>query len=149
MYRFERTQIVPRRRAEVFAFFSDAANLEALTPTFLKFKIETPLPIEMRAGALIEYRLKLYGVPVHWQTRIESYEPERQFVDTQLKGPYKVWHHTHTFVELPGGRTEIGDAVNYALPLAPFSAIAHPFVKRALRQIFDYRQKVVAERFGE
>lgn len=147
MPRFERTQLVPRPRAEVFAFFADAANLEALTPKFLSFQITTPLPIEMRAGALIEYELRLYRVPIRWKTLIEAFEPETRFIDVQLRGPYRTWRHVHTFRDHPLG-TEIVDEVDYTLPLRPFSAIALPLVRRQLRAIFDYRAKAVTERFG-
>jgi len=145
--RLERSQLVPRERSEVFAFFADAANLEALTPKFLSFHITTPLPIEMRAGALIEYELRLYRIPIRWKTLIEAFEPETRFVDVQLRGPYRTWRHVHAFRDHPLG-TEIIDEVDYTLPFAPFSAIALPIVKRQLRSIFDYRAKAVAERFG-
>jgi ligand-binding SRPBCC domain-containing protein len=134
-------------RKEVFAFFADAANLEALTPGFLAFQIESPLPIEMRAGAIIEYRLKLHGVPIHWRTRIESFADGVGFIDVQEKGPYRVWRHQHRFRDIDGG-TEITDHVDYELPLPPLGRIAHPFVKRSLRQIFDFRRDEVARRFG-
>lgn len=139
--------IVPRRREEVFPFFADPANLERLTPPFLGFTILTPLPIEMRAGASIEYRIRLNGIPMRWRTAIESFDPPNSFVDTQAKGPYAHWHHTHTFREVPGG-TEIGDRVRYALPFGPLGRIAHVLVKRQLKTIFDYRTKVMAEMFG-
>jgi len=145
--RFQRTQVVPRPRSEVFAFFADAANLEALTPGFLSFHILTPLPIEMKAGALIEYELALYRIPIRWKTLIETFEPETHFVDVQLRGPYRTWRHLHTFRDHPQG-TEIVDEVEYSLPLRPFSGIALPLVKRQLRAIFDFRAQAVTERFG-
>lgn len=148
MYTLERTLVVPRPRDEVFPFFADPANLERLTPPFLGFTILTPQPIEMRAGALIDYRIRLSGIPMKWRTLIESYDPPHSFVDTQLRGPYKRWHHTHTFREVPGG-TELGDRVEYALPLGPLGSIAHAvMVARQLRTIFDYRTKVMQELFG-
>lgn len=147
VHHLERVQVVPRPRADVFAFFADAANLEALTPPFLQFQILTPLPIVMQPGALIDYQLKLYGVPLRWRTLIEDFVPGSSFVDTQLKGPYKLWHHTHSFRDVPGG-TEITDSVDYTLPLWPLSIVGLPLVKRSLRQIFDYRTKVISERFG-
>lgn len=148
MYQLARTQRVATPRAQVFAFFADAANLEALTPPFLRFHIESPLPIAMRPGAIIEYSLRLYGVPIHWRTRIESFDDGVRFIDTQEKGPYRVWRHQHHFRDIDGG-TELTDHVDYELPLAPLSRIAHPFVKRSLTQIFDYRHRIVAEKFGE
>lgn len=148
LHLLERTQDLPRPRAEVFAFFADAGNLEAITPPFLHFKILTPLPIAMQAGALIEYRLRLYGVPIRWRTRIESWEPEQRFVDVQLQGPYARWHHTHEFEDLPNG-TRMRDRVEYAVPWGPLGSLAHLlFVKRSLQRIFDFRRDRVAERFG-
>ena len=93
----ERAQRLPGSPDEVFAFFADAHNLEAITPPWLGFRIVTPGPIEMRPGALIEYRLRLHRVPVRWLTRIETWEPGRRFVDVQVRGPYRLWHHTHEF----------------------------------------------------
>jgi hypothetical protein len=148
VYQLIRIQRVPRPRAEVFAFFADAANLEALTPPFLAFHIESALPIDMRPGAIIDYRLKLHGVPVRWRTVIESFEPGVRFVDTQARGPYRVWHHEHRFRDTEDGGTEVIDDVHYELPLPPFGRIAHPFVRRELRRVFDYRRQVIAERFG-
>jgi len=147
VHRFERLQRVSRPLSEVFAFFADAANLEQLTPGFLHFQILTPLPIAMRSGALIDYQLRLYGVPLRWRTLIETFEPGVGFVDVQLRGPYRVWRHHHTFRAVDGG-TEIVDEIDYALPLWPASAVALPLVRRSLRQIFDHRAAVVAERFG-
>jgi hypothetical protein len=148
VYTLERVQRVPRPRTEVFRFFADAANLERLTPGFLSFRIMTPLPIAMQPGALIDYRIALFGLPMTWRTLIESYSPGEQFVDVQLKGPYKRWHHTHTFRDVPGG-TEIRDHVEYALPLGPLGRIAHALmVKRTLARIFDHRARVMADMFG-
>ena len=139
----QRVQILPRPRDEVFAFFEDARNLEAITPPFLRFRVVTPGPIAMRAGALIEYRLSLFGAPFGWQTEIEIYEPTRRFVDRQLRGPYRVWRHTHEFEDVAGG-TRMADHVEYELPLGPLGDIAHAlFVKRTVAKIFDYRAEVI------
>ena len=139
----ERVQILPRPRDEVFAFFEDARNLEAITPPFLRFRVVTPGPIAMRAGALIEYRLSLFGAPFGWQTEIEIYEPTRRFVDRQLRGPFRVWRHTHEFEDVAGG-TRMTDHVEYELPLGPLGDIAHAlFVKRTVAKIFDYRAEVI------
>lgn len=141
----EREQRIPAPPKDVFRFFEDAYNLEAITPPFLAFSVMTPRPIEMRAGALIEYRLKLHGVPVRWKTRIERFDPPYAFVDVQVSGPYRLWHHTHVFE--PDGRagTLMRDRVRYALPFGPFGTIAHVlFVRRDLRRIFDFRQESVA-----
>ncbi len=139
----QRVQILPRPRDEVFAFFEDARNLEAITPPFLRFRVVTPGPIAMRAGALIEYRLSLFGAPFGWQTEIEIYEPTRRFVDRQLRGPFRVWRHTHEFEDVAGG-TRMTDHVEYELPLGPLGDIAHAlFVKRTVAKIFDYRAEVI------
>ena len=136
-----REQHVPAPPEEVFAFFADAHNLEAITPPWLGFRVVTPGPIEMRAGALIEYRLALHRIPVRWLTRIEEWTPGRSFVDAQLSGPYRLWHHTHTFTPAGGG-TLVGDRVRYALPFGPLGAVAHAaLVRRDLERIFDYRQR--------
>lgn len=148
MYVLERTQIVPRPRAEVFPFFADAANLERITPPFLGFKILTPQPIEMRAGTTIDYRIKLSGLPLKWKTLIEAFEPDERFIDVQLKGPYKRWHHTHTFRDVPGG-TEVGDRVEYELPFGILGRAVHAtIVTRQLKTIFDYRARVMRDLFG-
>lgn len=148
VYTIDRTQTVPKPRSEVFPFFADAANLERLTPAFLSFRILTPLPIAMQPGALIDYRIKLFGIPMTWRTQIEAFEPGERFVDVQLKGPYALWRHTHTFRDVPEG-TEIRDRVEYALPLGPLGRIAHALmVKRTLGRIFDHRARVMTEMFG-
>jgi ligand-binding SRPBCC domain-containing protein len=148
MYRLERTQVVPRPVEEVFPFFADAANLGELTPPFLGFTILTPSPIDMKPGTLIDYRIKLHGIPMKWRTRIEELVPNERFVDVQLKGPYKTWRHLHTFRAVPGG-TELGDVVDYELPLGPLGGLAHAvMVRRQLATIFDYRATVMRARFG-
>jgi ligand-binding SRPBCC domain-containing protein len=140
----ERTQLVPRRRDEVFAFFADARNLEAITPGFLRFRVVTPGRIAMAAGTLIDYRLSLFGVPFSWRTRIEEYVPGERFVDVQLSGPYRRWLHFHSFEDAPGG-TLVGDRVEYELPLGPLGAVAHALlVRRSLARIFAHRQRRIA-----
>ena len=118
-YTLDQLQIIARPRHEVFDFFSRAENLEKLTPDLLRFSVKTPLPIEMKPGALIDYRLALFGVPMNWRTKIEVWEPEVRFVDTQLKGPYKLWHHEHLFRDVPGG-TEMTDHLRYQVGFGPF-----------------------------
>lgn len=148
-YELRRVQLLPTSLERTFAFFADAGNLEAITPPFLRFRITSPLPIEMRAGALIEYRLRLFGVPFGWRTEIESFNPPRGFVDRQIRGPYALWHHTHTFREAPGtdgATTEMTDIVRYALRPALFGPLAHAlFVRRTLDRIFDYRAEKILE----
>lgn len=130
---------------EVFDFFADAANLEAITPPELRFRILTPGPIEMRQGTLIEYRLSLYGVPFRWLTEISIWEPGERFVDRQLRGPFGLWIHEHRFEALGPSKTRIRDEVHYAVPLEPFGRLAHPLVRRKLDRIFSYREQRVAE----
>jgi ligand-binding SRPBCC domain-containing protein len=122
----------------VFDFFSRAENLEAITPPLLRFRILTPQPIEMREGTLIEYSLRLRGLPMRWLTRIEEWNPPHRFIDVQLRGPYRLWRHTHTFTPVDGG-TEMTDSIDYALPFGPLGALVHPLVVRDLRFILDHR----------
>ena len=144
----QREQWLPRPQHEVFAFFADARNLEAITPPWLGFRVVTPEPIEMREGAVIDYRLRLRGVPVAWHTRIDAWEPPHRFVDRQVRGPYRHWHHTHAFSADAYG-TSMRDTVRYALPLGPLGALAHAaFVRRDLERIFDFRHAEVARRLG-
>jgi ligand-binding SRPBCC domain-containing protein len=147
-YRLERSQTVARPRAEVFAFFSDAANLQRITPSFVGFQLLTPPPVPIAEGTLIDYRIRLYGVPVRWRTRIERFEPGVAFSDIQLKGPYRSWHHRHTFTDVPGG-TRMDDVVDYEIPFGVLGRVARAiFVARSLERIFDYREKIIDELFG-
>lgn len=139
---------IRRPRAEVFEFFSDAGNLEKITPTQIGFNILTPRPFEMKAGTLIDYELKLYGFPIKWRTEITRWEPPYEFEDRQLWGPYKQWIHRHIFTEPEPGVTLIQDEVRYRLPLEPLGDLGHFLVARELEQIFNYRQKTVAELIG-
>lgn len=134
-------------RDKVFSFFGNAENLERITPPSLGFKILTPTPIEMKTGALIEYRISLHGIPMTWRTEITKWDPPHEFVDTQLSGPYKQWIHRHTFIEKDATTTLIEDEVRYRLPFEPFGDLARFFVEREIKGIFDYRQKIVAEVF--
>ncbi|MBX3412904.1 MAG: SRPBCC family protein [Pirellulales bacterium] len=144
-YHLQRVQLIRRPRDEVFAFFSDAANLEAITPEFLRFQILTPRPIEMRPGTLIDYRLKLGGIPFYWQTRIETFDPPYAFSDLQAKGPYRRWHHWHEFYEVPQGTISV-DRVEYELPLGSLGRMARLlFVERNLDQIFEHRRRRLNE----
>lgn len=147
VYVLERTQLVEMSPAQAFDFYGDALNLEPLTPPWLHFEVTTPMPIEMGAGTLLDYRLKLHGVPIRWRTKIQTWDPPSGFVDTQVRGPYRLWEHTHTFEPDGDGTTTIRDRVRYAIPFGPFGALAHSlFVRRDLERIFDYRQQAVAER---
>jgi ligand-binding SRPBCC domain-containing protein len=145
----ERTQIVQRPRAETFKFFSDARNLKRLTPAFLQFKFLATPPAVMHPGALIDYQIRLYGVPVHWRTRIEVVEAPKKFVDVQEKGPYALWRHSHSFAEIGGNATEMKDRVEYAMPLGPLGEIAYYlFVARSLEQIFEFRSRELTAIMG-
>ena len=144
MYQLQREQLLPRRIEQVFAFFSDAANLETITPPWMGFRIVTPQPIELRAGVVIEYRLRWRGLPMRWISEIPIWEPPHRFVDVQVRGPYKSWRHTHEFTQADEG-TLMRDDVEYSLPLGPLGAVAHDFmVRRSLQAIFDYRAERVA-----
>ena len=131
-------QLLPRPRDVVFSFFADARNLEALTPPWLKFEVLTPAPIEMRPGALIDYRIRVHGLPIRWRTEITAWNPPHRFVDVQLSGPYTLWHHTHTFEERDGG-TLCRDDVRYR-PRGG-ALMNWLFVDRDVKKIFDFRQE--------
>ncbi len=137
---------LPRPVSEVFEFFADAANLESITPPSLKFRIQTPQPIEMSTGTLIDYQLRLHWVPIRWQTEISVWEPPHRFVDRQLRGPYRIWEHTHTFKQVDDG-TLVRDDVDYASPGG--RVIERLLVRRDLRRIFEYRHQRLHSIFGE
>jgi ligand-binding SRPBCC domain-containing protein len=136
---------LPRPREEVFAFFSDATNLDAITPGWLNFRTITPGPIAMQTGTLIDYKLRMRGIPLRWRSRITVWEPPRRFVDEQERGPYRLWVHEHQFEDCDGG-TLICDRVRYAVP---FDFIAYRmFVRRDIEQIFAYREETLRKLFG-
>jgi ligand-binding SRPBCC domain-containing protein len=143
----EREQTIKRPREEVFEFFADARNLERITPPELNFHILTPSPIDIKKGALIDYELKLRGIPIIWKTEITRWNPPHDFVDTALRSPYKQWIHLHTFEEGASGETIMKDVVRYRLPLEPLGDVAHFYVKKELKYIFDYRCKIIEEIF--
>ncbi|HEY0391240.1 MAG TPA: SRPBCC family protein [Solirubrobacterales bacterium] len=143
----ERSQRVEVPVERAFAFYGDSRNLEPLTPPWLHFEVTTPGPLKLRSGALLDYKLKLHGVPIRWRTLIEAWEPPLRFVDRQAKGPYTLWEHTHLFEPDGNGATVIRDRVRYAIPLGPLGTLAHRlFVRRDLERIFDFRRDAVAER---
>ena len=144
-YLLQREQWIPRPIEDVFAFFADARNLEAITPPWLGFQILSPEPIAMRSGARILYQLRWHGFPVRWVTEIQTWNPPTEFIDVQARGPYRLWHHTHRFQPVDGG-TLMRDVVRYALPLGPLGRLAHAWlVKSDLKAIFDYRAAKVSE----
>ncbi|MCB2198581.1 SRPBCC family protein [bacterium] len=148
MHILETEQLVPRPIKEVFAFFSKPENLAEITPASMGFRTLTPSPIQMKEGALIDYTIRLGGLPLHWRTMISDYTPPFRFVDEQLAGPYTFWHHTHTFEEVEGG-TMIRDTVRYLLPFGPLGKLVHAlFVRRQIESIFTHRQRVIRKQFG-
>lgn len=136
---FMARQWLPGSPESNFPFFSAAENLEKITPPWLNFRITKKSSDEMKSGLLIDYKLKIKGLPVSWRTRIEDWDPPRKFVDTQLRGPYKIWHHTHSFEPLAGG-TLMTDRVIYKMYVWPFGDVALPMVKNDVRTIFGYRR---------
>ena len=140
--------VAPVPLGEVFQFFEDARNLGRITPPWINFRIVNPEGIAMRAGAEIDYIIRWQGLPMKWKTVIMRYDPPQCFVDEQLRGPYSLWHHEHTFEETPAG-VAIRDRVDYRLPLGPLGRIAHALVvKRQLLEIFRYRQAAIAKILG-
>jgi lycopene cyclase domain-containing protein len=147
-YVFESRLWLPASREEVFEFFSKAENLQRITPSWLNFKILTRLPIKIKQGRLIDYRLKLFGIPIRWKTEIVAWEPPHRFVDRQIEGPYQTWTHTHRFESKSGG-TMMTDQVEY-MPKGWFLAplLNRLFVKRNVKRIFDYRRKEILRIFS-
>lgn len=134
---------------EVFEFFAKAENLNAITPPELNFKIITPLPIEMKKGTLIDYKIRLSGIPFGWKTEISQWEPPFRFVDTQIKGPYRVWIHEHEF-ESQGSKTIVKDIVSYLPPGWLLEPVIHRLaVKKKLEYIFDYRMEKIKSIFNK
>jgi len=144
-YQLQTELWLPRERTEVFGFFADANNLQAITPPWLHFSVTTPSPIHMAAGTQIDYRLRLHGLPIEWRSEITHWDPLQKFVDEQRRGPYRLWVHEHTFTEIGGG-TLVADTVHYALR---FGGLVHKLlVAPDLRRIFDYRQEKLAQLLG-
>lgn len=142
-----RSQRIDRPVDEVFAFFAKPENLALITPSSLNFHILTPKPIDMAVGTLIDYTVKIMGMRVFWRSLITHYDSPREFVDEQLKGPYRLWHHRHSFREIDGG-TLIEDNVAYALPFSFIGDIVHGiYVRRNLESIFDFRARAISEIF--
>jgi ligand-binding SRPBCC domain-containing protein len=137
---------LPLTPGELFPFFADATNLDSITPPWLHFHIVTPPPIAMREGALIDYRLRMHGIPLRWRTRINAWQPPHRFVDEQIRGPFRQWIHEHTFEASDGG-TLARDVVRYAVP---FDSIAHRWLVRPdVERIFQYRTSALLQRFSD
>ena len=136
---------LPRPREEVFEFFSDARNLNAITPPWVRFRMVTAGPIEMKPGTLIDYKLRVRGFPIRWRTKITEWDPPVRFVDEQLRGPYRLWIHEHGFETRDGG-TLVRDRLRYAVP---FDFLVHNlFVRGDVARIFAYRTETLRRRFG-
>ena len=143
-----REQWIPASLDEVFAFFSHAANLDRITPPWLHFNILGQTDRELKVGTLINYKLAWHGFPLVWTSRIEEWRPPTLFVDVQVKGPYRLWHHTHSFEAHDGG-TSIRDAVRYAVPMGGLGAFcAEWLVRRDVEQIFNYRAQQISMLFA-
>jgi len=145
IFELNRELWLPRALPEVFDFFADAANLERITPPWLEFRVETPAPIEMRPGALIDYRLRIHGVPIRWRSEITAWQPMRRFVDEQRKGPYRLWWHEHTFEAREGG-TLARDRVRFAVWGG--ALVERLLVRRDVEEIFEYRSQALRHLFA-
>jgi ligand-binding SRPBCC domain-containing protein len=147
-YTLETQTILNKSIQDVFPFFANAENLNKVTPPWLKFEILAPLPIEMKVGTKVDYRLRLHGVPIRWRSDITEWDPPHKFTDIQIKGPYRFWKHEHFFTA-ESNRTKMIDRVEYAIPGWILARIVHSlFVKRDLEKIFDYREWKFLEIFG-
>jgi ligand-binding SRPBCC domain-containing protein len=136
---------LPLAPAELFDFFSDASNLHVLTPPWLHLRVLTPMPVEMKPGASIDYRMRVHGLPVRWRTRITLWDPPHRFDDEQIIGPYRRWLHTHTFEKYDGG-TNVCDLISYAVPL---DFLTHRlFVRPDIEKIFGFRSHELTKRFS-
>jgi|ERR1700722_7806979 ligand-binding SRPBCC domain-containing protein len=150
IHKLERLQVVPIPLDQAFEFFANPRNLERLTPDLVHFQFLKAPPEKVSPGTILEYRLRIYGVPVKWRTRIDSVQAPAQFVDVQESGPYASWRHTHSFRALDATHTEIRDQVEFAMPLGPLGEIAYRvLVARSLQQIFDYRAAALRQLFRE
>jgi len=140
LYHLERSQILARPRAEIFAFFANPQHLAAITPSYVNFKFLRDPPPVLRGGSVLLYRIRLFGVPIRWESVIEAWEPPARFVDLQVKGPYAYWRHIHEFEDAGEDRTCSRDRIDFALPLGPLGSVAYRlFVARTLAGIFDFR----------
>ena len=140
-------QFIDQPIDKVFNYFSHPENLEEITPPRLNFTILTPRPIPMEKGSLIDYTIRILGFPVHWRTLITSYNPPHGFVDEQIKGPYVIWHHRHSFKDINGG-TMIQDTIRYAIPLGIIGRFLNfIWIQKDLKDIFAYRKIIISNKF--
>lgn len=148
VYELHEIQKTPIRRDDVFEFFSNAANLQLLTPKHMDLEILTSLPIEMRSGTVIDYRIRILGIPLRWQSEIRHWDPPHSFSDVQTKGPYALWEHEHCFTQTETGTT-IEDHVRYAMPYGLIGLIIHAlFVRPQLKNLFRFRAERIVEHFA-
>ena len=149
---FEASIDLPYPVETVFGFFSNAENLPRITPSNVGFEILTPTPIEMAEGTVIDYRIRLSGIPMRWRSLITVWDPPHEFADVSLKAPYKSWVHHHHFKAIDANTTRMVDSVRYQLPLTPLGDIAYPLVKLQVAGIFKYRNQripeILSEEFG-
>lgn len=140
---FERTTILPAPLPRVFEFFSAPGNLAKITPPSTRFRIVSAPPRRLRQGDVVDYALRVFGIPIRWRSRIDAWRDDEMFADVQERGPYKAWRHTHTFREVEGG-VEMHDVVEYELPFGRLGRLAAGWlVRRELEKIFDYRGRAV------
>jgi ligand-binding SRPBCC domain-containing protein len=148
IYAFHSTHFIPANLDRCWDFFSSPSNLSKITPPEMGFVVKSELPDTSYPGQIIVYTVKpLLGIPVTWVTEITQLREKKLFIDEQRFGPYKFWHHQHAFREVPGG-VEMTDLVHYAMPFGIFGRIALPIVKKKIREIFDYRSRVIEKVFG-
>jgi ligand-binding SRPBCC domain-containing protein len=144
-FALERTQTINRPIEEVFSWFADAQNLARITPDWLDFKTLTPAPIQMGESVIIDYAIKLRGIPMRWRSEITAWKPPHRFVDEQRRGPYRYWIHEHSFEAIDGERTLVRDRVLYDVP---GGALVHKlFVEPDLERVFNYRAEKLDEIF--
>ena len=136
---------LPQARVKIFDFFADPRNLDRLTPAWLKFRIETPDTTKIVQGAILDYRLQIHGMPIHWQSEISVWDPPNRFIDRQIKGPYSLWIHQHYFEDSDGG-TIVGDHVEYAVPGG--TIVQKLLVAPDLDRVFKYRHQVLDKLFN-
>lgn len=143
----ERQVWLPLPPARLFRFFADPWNLERITPPFLRFRVLCSSTRQVGEGTLIDYRLRLHGLPLAWRSRIEEWTPSTRFVDRQVRGPFALWHHVHELEPARGG-TVVRDRVRYRLPFGLVgSVVAGSLVRRDLERIFDFRRDAVRDIF--